>query len=393
MLRWILMSLLFITSASCLAQSDEAARADALMQQGRRVEALPLYEHLAREYPNVMLYAEKLADCYSIMTTQTNDPAEIKKYRTLARDEAKRAIALGDTLVYIQQIAEADPNQPLYSWIQSTGEALALLKEAEKAYSAGDFTTAMQKYTASAAADPNLYEAPLYAGDTAYVMKDLPTAAVWFAKAIAIDPNRETAYRYWGDAIFKYGNDPIAAREKFLQAVVAEPYSRYSWQGLEQWAEIQNVIVKPPEIERPQGPIEDPKNPKNVTINIDALKTDDSKNPGGSAWTMYSIIRASYRGDLFSKEFPNEKQYRHSLKEESTALRAVATTIQGKNLKPDQLDESLRNLVALTDAGMLDCWILINGADDGIKHDYEIYRKDHRQLLHDYLVRFVLHAQ
>ena len=41
---------------------------------------------------------------------------------------------------------------------------------------------------------------------------------------------------------------------------------------------------------------------------------------------------------------------------------------------------------------MLDCWILINGADQGITQDYPTYRDAHRQLLHDYLARFVVHG-
>jgi hypothetical protein len=39
---------------------------------------------------------------------------------------------------------------------------------------------------------------------------------------------------------------------------------------------------------------------------------------------------------------------------------------------------------------MLDCWILISAADRGIAQDYDEFRKEHRQLLHDYLDRFVV---
>ena len=94
---------------------------------------------------------------------------------------------------------QSRPGRAAFRGISESGKAL--LTEAEKAYHRGRFDTAMAKYIAAAEADPHLYEAPLYAGDTAYVERDLPTAAKWFAKAIAIDPNRETAYRYWGDAI------------------------------------------------------------------------------------------------------------------------------------------------------------------------------------------------
>ena len=39
---------------------------------------------------------------------------------------------------------------------------------------------------------------------------------------------------------------------------------------------------------------------------------------------------------------------------------------------------------------MLECWILLSGADNGIAQDYDAYRNEHRQLLHDYLDRFVV---
>jgi hypothetical protein len=119
---------------------------------------------------------------------------------------------------------------------------------------------------------------------------------------------------------------------------------------------------------------------------------DEKKNPGGFGWMMYSMIRAAYRGDTFTKNFPSEKEYRHTLKEEDAALSSVATTVKEKKVKPGKLDESLRNLIALYDAGMLDCWILISAPDDGIAQDYAVYRNNHRRLLHDYIDRFVVHG-
>jgi len=65
---------------------------------------------------------------------------------------------LGETANYIKMMAQIDPNEPLYGSL--SGPGAALLKEAEKAYTAGDFTTAMAKYTAAADADPKLYDAP-----------------------------------------------------------------------------------------------------------------------------------------------------------------------------------------------------------------------------------------
>jgi tetratricopeptide (TPR) repeat protein len=387
---FVLCLAVFGWTAAGFAQQDEAAKANELYKEGKRIDALPLYEDLARAFPKESMYARRLADCLGAKSAQLSDPAEIKAVQTRMRDEAKRAVDLGDTAEFMKVMANIDPNVPLYSGINSPGKAL--LAEGEKAFTAGDFKTAMDKYSAAYEADPKLYNAALFAGDTAFTQHDLKTAAPWFARAIAIDPDRETAYRYWGDAIMKYGNDPLAAREKFIDAIVAEPYNRLAWQGIQQWAERQKAVLMPPKIERPAGPVVDTKKPNTINITLDADATDDKKHPGASAWMMYSLIRAGYRGDEFKKNFPNEKEYRHSLREESTALGGVAEGIKNQDVKPGKLDESLRNLVELNDAGMLDCWILINGADQGIAQDYVAYRKDHRKLLHDYLDRFVVHG-
>ena len=116
-------------------------------------------------------------------------------------------------------IADMEPNE-----IQKLApESIAsnLLNDGEKAYTAGNFHEAFEKYTAAVELDPKLYLGALYAGDVAFTQHDLSTASKWFARAISIDPNRETAYRYWGDAILRDGNDPMGAREKYIQALIA----------------------------------------------------------------------------------------------------------------------------------------------------------------------------
>jgi tetratricopeptide (TPR) repeat protein len=383
-----------LAAVSLLAQGDEAGKANDLYVAGKKLDALPLYEELAKSNPKEWIYAERLADCLYAEMPHISDAAQVKAIRLRIRDEAKRAIALGDTHVFMESLANLDLDDK--GVVAPTSPASALIQEGEKAYGAGDLATAMQKYQQAADMDPTVYEAPLFAGDTAFVQKDLKTAALWFAKAIAVNPNRETAYRYWGDAMMKLGGDPMAAKNKFVDAVVAEPYSKYAWQGLQQWAQGQKAMLIAPKIKLPSAPVTDPNKPNNITINIDPTATDDKKNPGSAAWLMYSIVRAGYRGDQFKKEFPNEKEYRHSLKEEDAALSLVVTSVEtqiaDKKIKRDKLDEGLRNLLDLHSAGMLDCWILINAADRGIAQDYTAYRKDHRELLHDYIERFVVHG-
>ena len=388
MKRWIALICVMVSLGVAAAQQENGSRANELYKQGKKLDALPLYEELAKQYPNEWLYQERLADCLNATVAGENDTQKIVALRTRIRDAAKRATELGDPNEYVHILANIDPAKP--DEVAPTSSGAALLKEAEKAYGAGDFTTAMAKYKAAAETDPQLYEAPLFAGDTAYVQHDLKTAAEWFARSIKIDPNRETAYRYWGDAILRDGNDPGKARELFIEAIVAEPYNKLAWQGLQQWAQREQAVLMPPKIDRPAAPITDPKKPNNITINIDPAATDDKKHPGASAWLMYSMMRASYQMEAFKKDHPDEKEYRHSLKEEDMALSMVADSLDEKKTK--KLDESLRNLLELKKAGMLDCWILISAPDQGIAQDYAAYRQSHRELLHDYIDRFVVHG-
>jgi tetratricopeptide (TPR) repeat protein len=390
MRRW--MAGLCLCAAMAWAQEDDAARANALWNAGKHIEALPLYEQLAKEHPEQWLYQERLAVALGNRAMQETDADKIRGLLTRAKEAAQQAVKDNSPDIFIQNTANMDVDAEVASLAVTPGSPKALFIEGEKLFSKGDYAGAMEKYSDAVTADPKMYEAALYAGDAAFANQDLTDAGMWFAKAIAIDPNRETAYRYWGDAILKLGSDPYAAKTKHIDAIVAEPYNRLSWQGIQNWARIEKAIVSAPKIVRPAGPTVDAKDPKNLNITIDSALTDDKKNPGASAWVMYSLIRAGYHGDQFNKDFPNEKEYRHTLKEESMALHAVAEGIANQKIPLDKLDESLRNIVELDKAGMLDSWILINGADQGIAQDYAAYRKDHWKLLHDYIDRFVVHG-
>jgi tetratricopeptide (TPR) repeat protein len=373
------------------AQEDLAARANAIWATGNRLEALPLYEQLAAAHPGEWVYQERLAVALGVKAEHITDPAEIKALLTRERDAAQKAVADGDPNYFMQLTAKIDPDTPILG-PATPGSAEELFQAGEKAFGTGDYAGAIVKYAAAADADPHTYTYPLYAGDAAYSMKDIKTAAHWFARAISVDPTRETAYRYWGDALLRVGNDPAAAKGKYIEAVIAEPYNKLAWQGISNWAVRQKAVILAPKIIRPSGPVVDPKKPNNLTINIDPGMTDEKKHPGSYAWIGYSMARAAFRGDEFKKLYPNEKEYRHTLKEEDAALSSVAEIAKEAKAKGADLDESLRNLLDLSDAGMLDCWILINGADQGIAQDYPAYRQDHRQLLNDYLAKFVIHG-
>jgi len=92
----------------------------------------------------------------------------------------------------------------------------------------------------------------------------------------------------------------------------------------------------------------------------------------------------------FSRAYPNEKTYRHSLAEELDALRMVILSVkeQGKEIK--QLEPSLERLVKLNEAGLLEPYILFARADQGIAQDFAEYRKTKRDKLLRYLLEYVV---
>jgi hypothetical protein len=155
----------------------------------------------------------------------------------------------------------------------------------------------------AADADPQLYEAPLYAGDTAFRQKDMAAAGRWYARAIAVDPNRETAYRYWGDATlamsmkgdpnseeFEGQIKPLGAlpKPKYLDAMVAEPYKSLSWEGIKKWAKLRNATLRAPKIDRPAAPTVDTTNPDKVVVHIDPNRYMGKTQGFLQSWMMYS---------------------------------------------------------------------------------------------------------
>ena len=186
------LSLVSLAALPLFAQVDLEARANALWDASKRLEALPLYEQLTRNRPTEWIYFERLAGCILAQIEQLSDDPkanapQIKALMIRERDAARRAVELGDTNNVALMMANTNPDAPQEFAAGAGGPAHALMGEAERAFSAGDLKKAMEKYTAAADADPALYEAPLYAGDTAYTQKDLTTAAKWFARAIEVE--------------------------------------------------------------------------------------------------------------------------------------------------------------------------------------------------------------
>jgi hypothetical protein len=113
---------------------------------------------------------------------------------------------------------------------------------------------------------------------------------------------------------------------------------------------------------------------------------------------MYGLTKVKWRSDEFKKQFPAEKQYRHSLAEEADALAAAATVWtevnesdkKKKKASPAPKDPNLILLLKLYQAKMIEPYVLLNAADEGIAQDYDGYRQKNRDKLEQYLSEFVV---
>ena len=225
-------------------------------------------------------------------------------------------------------------------------------------------------------------------GKAAFARNDMPKAIEWFARAASINPDREAAYRCWGDSLMKQGRVNEAG-DKFVEAYIAEPYSRLSRVAFLDWGNKSQINLAHPEIEIPANVTAN--NEKQTTLNLDAslFKKGDSAN--SSAWMMYGLARSTWANGEFAKNYPDEKTYRHSLKEEAAAMRSAIKVLEEKKIKdPAKIDPSLLLIMKLDKEGLLEPFILLALPDEGIVQDYIGYRKTNLENLRRYVKDYVL---
>jgi tetratricopeptide (TPR) repeat protein len=375
------------------AQDGYAAKrkqAVELFRQDKHLEALPLFEELAKANPKDSGVLVGLAASLVSQAATIDDESAAAKVRVRARKVLLQAQALGDNSTLTQNLLQLLPEDGIIHY--SKDPANAAMRDGEAAFSRRDFDQAIKAYSRALELNPKNYSAALYIGDSYFAMKDFSHAEQWYDRAIQIDPNQETAFRYSADMYTKNG-DLEKARTRAVQAVVADPYNGITWRGLEQWANAAHVKLTAVTVKVP-GKVSQ-KDDKNITITVDPANSEDR----AGAWLAYNMARALWRGEKFKKQFPGEKQYRHSLAEEADALTTAATVYLETSTKDKDKksqapavpkDTSLVTLLRLHQAGMIEPYVLLNAADEGIARDYDAYREKNREKLEQYMKSFVV---
>ena len=388
----VLLLSVVVISHTTQAQTDENAaelkrRASELMKQTKYTEALPLLEKIAALEPNDGETQFYLGFALIGQAANTKDEAARKALRIRGRNAFVKAKSLEfyeprlDAL--IQSLPEDGSDAAGFS---PNTKADELIREGEALFSQGKADEALKKYQQALEADPKNYHAALFSGDIYLQKNDFAQAEIWYQKAIAIDPNRETAYRYSATPLMKQRKTE-AARDRYVEAFIVEPYNRFARAGLIQWAEATQTRLAHPQIDIPTNVTFDEKG--DAKVNLDASVLLGGKDDGSFAWISYGATRSIWRKEKFATTFPDEKVYRHSLAEEVDALRAVISTATAdKDTK--KLSSSLAKLKKLDEAGLLEAYILLARPDEGIAQDHAAFLKQNRDKLRRYVIEYVV---
>lgn len=381
----VLVLLLLVPVVTTTAQDDERHRAFQLYKDAKYPEALALFEKLAVANPQDVAVIENLGLLVYNQSAYLSTPEERKKARKRAREILMQAVKLGSPnplSALIDGIPEDGGNDGSFSSRKEVDEAM---REGEAAFAKGEFPKAIEMYQRALLLDPKLYEAALFIGDVYFKSAEQVKAGEWFARAIQINPDRETAYRYWGDSLIKQGK-VTEAGDKFLEAYIAEPYNRLARSGFVNWGERVNIQLAHPRVEFPASVAQ--KGENQTTITLDPKMFENEKDASSAAWMVYSLTRATWPAGEFAKQYPNEKAYRHSLKEEAAAIRAALKSLDEK--KAASADKSLQILKKLEKDGLLEAYILLAMPDQGIAADFGGYRKGNVENLRRYVKQYVM---
>lgn len=363
---------------------DDRQRAMALFAQGKRLDALPLLEQIEKKEPQDSEVLVALAASLVEHAATLNDPAAIVKERLRAKELLQKAFQLGNTSPLEENLRQLLGELPADGAIQFSSDPAVqrAMSAGEAAFARQEFDEALRQYAQALKLEPRNYDAALFTANTFDRQGNTDKATEWYQRAAGLNPDLETAYRYYADMLAKHG-DMLKARAMLIQAAVAEPYNKIVWREIRAWAVINhtafNIVYLPIPL------------PRQAATGSAGQTTDVV-----TAWRTYHSVKAHWsHGDAFSKRFPQETTYRHSLAEESEALSAAAEILQ--KLKGQDESAGAVNadpiaplLLRLYEAGLLDAYVLFSLGDDGIVKDYAAYRTQHRDKLEAYLDRFVM---
>jgi tetratricopeptide (TPR) repeat protein len=354
-----------------------------LFKQQQYIEALPHLELLVKVMPEEaklhFLYGFSLV----AKSKQITNGEEAKQLSAKALEEFKTAKKLGmndqmnDGLIKLLSGTSSPEEATVYS---KNSEANKLVNQGENYFAQSKYDDAISAFQKALALDGNIYQAAISLGDCYVFKQDWANAEKSYQKAIAIDPTRETAYRYSATPFMRQEKYE-QARDRYIEAWITEPYSQMSPRGISQWADVTGAKLGHPKVNFPDIKFDEQGR---------ALMEAPVSNPNyNSEWKGYLAARIDWRKNKFAKTFPAEKEYRHTLQEEVEAVRNALKIAKEEKLSHPQFEI----LQKLDGEGLLEAYVLMAQADEGIAQDHENYLKANRPKMRQYVLNYVIQTK
>jgi tetratricopeptide (TPR) repeat protein len=378
-------AIVFTAFFSANAQTDKelgeaTVQALRLFEQERFAEAIPHFEIIVKALPDQPQVRFMYGFCLITKSKQVSDTNEAKVLSTKALEQFMKAKELGfkspenDALIAILSGKPTPAAEPSYSLNK---DAEKFMVEGETLFAQSKYDEAIKNFEKALALDPKIYQAALSGGDSYTAKSDWENAEKWYQRGIAIDPNRETAYRYSGTPLMKQKKYD-AARERYIEAFITEPYNRMSSRGIGLWAQATEAKLGHPAVDIPEVSFD----AKGKAVPKVALTDDASARP----WLAYLAAREIWKNEKFLKSFPKETAYRHSLQEEVEALRAAIVAAKEQKSPNKQFEL----LTKMDSEGVLEAFVLLAKPDDGIAEDHPEFLKNNRPKLRQYVQNYVI---
>ncbi len=378
-----------VTPATAGGTKADLAEARRLSRANQHPAAQLVYQRYLAQHPEDAEARFWYGYDLYLQAEATDDVAAARAVRQQAREQMLQAQKLGCTEALLPVVLDgiqADGSIPPKNF-SAHRSVDTLMREAEKAYSKGNYSEAAKLHEQALAIEPTNYEAALLCGDAYFGQKDYATAGVWFAKAIAINPDIETAHRYWGDALVHLGRKEDALAQ-YIEAVVADPFNRLTRTRFKEFAQAMLVPLRTEPLRLPPGGF-------TLKNGKPEIQMDPSVGEYGSALGLaYAVACANVRVEEFKTRFPQEKQPRRTLVEEVEGLRLMLNVAgEMTAAKPPKVTADdvakwapvLKTLAAIDHDGLLEPFALLERADQELAKDYVPYRAAHR----DQLIRFI----
>lgn len=369
-----------------LTLEQKRQKANELFAANRLTEALPLLEELAEAMPDDKKLQTQLGFALLAQVAHSEKPEERSALRIRARKAFVNARRLGDdsptVRALIDSIAIDGTEDADYS---ANPAADALMRQGEMYFASGKMKEALDAYQQALVFDPKNYFAALFSGDVYVQTNKYDDAEKWYNKAIEINPEIETAYRYSATPLMRQRKF-AEARDRYVEAFIVEPYNRLAISGILQWSQATQTPLMHPALDLPAFEIgEDGKVKSKINIDI--------QDESSFVWIGYISVRTEWNEKKFKLEYPSEKEYRHTLREETEALRSVITLANEQKKKGKKLSSQLLSLIRMDEEGVLEAYILMAKPDNGIALDHPDYLRANRDKLRKYVIRFVIGAE